>query len=121
MVIIKIEEIIIIIIVDGIILVMGIFMEIIMEIIEGEIQIIEKELIIKNILLEIKGEIIVRVLNQVLLQVQVQEEGVHLMIQGDIQEDLVNLNHLLEVEEVNQGLITREVKAEVQDLCHLLV
>ena len=120
MIIIKIEEITII-IVDGIILVMGIFMGIIMEIIEEEILIIGKELITKNILLEVKGEIIVRVLNQVLLQVQVQEEEVHLMIQGDIQEDQVNLNHLLEVEEVNQGLITREVKAEVQDLYHLLV
>ena len=93
MIIIKIEEITII-IVDGIILVMGIFMGIIMEIIEEEILIIGKELITKNILLEVKGEIIVRVLNQV---------------------------HLQEVGEVNQGLITLEVKAEVQDLCHLLV
>ena len=121
MVIIKIEEIIIVIIVDGIILVMGIFMGIIMGIIEGEILIIGKELIIRNILLGIKGEIIVRVLNLVLLQVLVQGEGVLLMIQGDIQEDQVNLNHLLEVGEVNQGLITLEVKAEVQDLYHLLV
>ena len=120
MIIIKIEEITII-IVDGIILVMGIFMGIIMEIIEEEILIIGKELITKNILLEVKGEIIVRVLNQVHLQVQVQEEGVHLMIQGDILEGQVSLSHLQEVGEVNQGLITLEAKAEVQDLCHLLV